>query len=91
MVEKQLLVCKGKCREVFHLDCAAKKDVSVRDEDFNRRKYQCKTCFYVETGRKKPGRKSRQQIEDERQQLELELKRAEASGTDEDDDDPSNY
>ena len=44
--EEQLLVCKGACREVFHMDCAAKKDSLIRDECFNKKKYQCKVCYY---------------------------------------------
>lgn len=54
-----MLLCKGTCKAVFHIDCAAIKDKSVREEDFKVKKFVCKMCFYMKTGRKKPGRKSK--------------------------------
>jgi len=44
------------------MDCAASKDKSIKLEEFNKRKYVCKSCFYVSTGKKKPGRKSRNEL-----------------------------
>jgi hypothetical protein len=60
--QAQLLLCKGTCKAVFHLDCAAIKDKSIREEEFKKTKYVCKMCFYMKTGRKKPGRKSKQEL-----------------------------
>ena len=60
--QDQLLICKGTCKAVFHLDCAAIRDKSVIADDFKKTKYVCKMCFYLKTGKKKPGRKSKQEL-----------------------------
>jgi hypothetical protein len=44
------------------MDCAAGRDKSVVADNFKKTKYVCKMCFYLKTGKKKPGRKSKQEL-----------------------------
>ena len=51
--QAQLLVCKGECGGVYHLDCAALKDKSILQYSFNKRNYICKKCKKADKLRQK--------------------------------------
>ena len=43
---KQLVVCKGQCKRIFHYLCAVKQDKSLKNDPsiLKKRKFECKPC-----------------------------------------------
>jgi hypothetical protein len=51
LTKEELLLCRGNCRAVFHLDCATTKDKTIgiqRAQDtFEQKNYVCRICYYT--------------------------------------------
>jgi len=66
ITKDELLLCRGNCRAVFHLECALIKDKTIAlqksQNTFVQKSYVCRKCYFTQTGRKKPGRKSQKSI-----------------------------